>query len=303
MSTRKTQINQEIVLGFLQKKFKNITSFEPLEGGEISRPFSFKVGDEEFVIRIDTEVKTFEKDKYAFEHFASDKIPIPEMIEFGKMDNKYFYAITRRSVGDTLDHLTKESVRMILPQLIQTLDEIHKVRIPMHGKYGDWNADGNARFDTWKEYLLSIGYEKYFGWSNLFKNSFMEEEVFAKTYKRIKKAVAFCPKERFLIHGDYGFNNLLTDKERITGVIDWGESKYGDFLYDVAWLSFWTKDIDYEKEFYKFYKKKNADVSNYKEKLLCYKLHLGLGAIHFFVNSNQEKSYKWTRDRILSFLI
>lgn len=302
MSTRKTQVDARIVLEFLRKKFdRNIISIDPLEGGEMSQAFSFNAGSGKFVIRVDTEIKAFEKDKFAFEHFASNKIPIPEVIRLGRLDQKYYYAITKKAEGQTLDKLSEKEARKILPQLIQALDEIHNVYI-RDLKYGDWGADGDAWFNTWREYILSINNEKWFEWGDLFKNSFMEKEVFAKAYDKIEKIVEYCPEQRYLVHGDYGFNNLLADGEKITGVLDWGESKYGDFLYDVAWLGFWTRNIDYEKEFYKHYKEKNIDVPNYGERILCYKLYLGLSAAQFSVKSNQEKSYIWTRDRILSFL-
>lgn len=302
MSTRKTQIDTKVVLEFLKKKFdKNITFIAPLEGGEMSQAFSFDSGNGRFVIRVDIGIKAFVKDKYAFEHFSSDKIPIPEVIRMGKMNPQYYYAITKRAEGKILDHFSLEVIREVLPELMKVLDNIHSVNIDT-SKYGDWDENGGAFFDSWKEFLLSINDEQYFGWKNLFKNSFMEEEVFTKAYGKIKQLINHCPEIRHLIHGDYGFNNLLSDGKKITGVIDWGESKYGDFLYDVAWLGFWTRDIDYEEEFYKHYKEKEIKIPNYKERILCYKLHLGLSAAHFFVTSNQEKSYIWVRDRILSLL-
>ena len=44
----------------------------------------------------------------------------------------------------------------------------------------------------------------------------------------------------YLLHGDYGFDNVLVDQGKISGVLDWANAKYGDFLYDVAWLDFWS---------------------------------------------------------------
>jgi Ser/Thr protein kinase RdoA (MazF antagonist) len=38
---------------------------------------------------------------------------------------------------------------------------------------------------------------------------------------------------RHLIHGDLHGNNLLTEGNRITGVIDLAQAAYGDFLYDI----------------------------------------------------------------------
>ena len=32
---------------------------------------------------------------------------------------------------------------------------------------------------------------------------------------------------------------MLVDGGRITAVLDWGCSLYGDFLYELAWMQFW----------------------------------------------------------------
>jgi aminoglycoside phosphotransferase (APT) family kinase protein len=33
--------------------------------------------------------------------------------------------------------------------------------------------------------------------------------------------------------------NILVDATRVTAVLDWGSSIYGDFLFDLAWLTVW----------------------------------------------------------------
>src|SRR5207249_1974221 len=45
-----------------------------------------------------------------------------------------------------------------------------------------------------------------------------------------------CPEERQVVHGDYGYDNVLAEHGRVTGVLDWEALRYGDPLYDVAYL-------------------------------------------------------------------
>jgi hygromycin-B 4-O-kinase len=45
---------------------------------------------------------------------------------------------------------------------------------------------------------------------------------------------------RSLLHCDLINRNVLVDGDRITGVVDWGCSLYGDHLYDLAWFDFWS---------------------------------------------------------------
>ena len=48
------------------------------------------------------------------------------------------------------------------------------------------------------------------------------------------KLIEYCPEEHKLVHGDFGSNNVLTDGQKITGVLDWDCALYGDPLFDVA---------------------------------------------------------------------
>jgi hygromycin-B 4-O-kinase len=54
------------------------------------------------------------------------------------------------------------------------------------------------------------------------------------------KSVANDSAPRCLIHGDLVNRNVLVDQDRISAVFDWGCSRYGDHLYDLAWFEFWA---------------------------------------------------------------
>ena len=103
------------------------------------------------------------------------------------------------------------------------------------------------------------------------------------------------------MHSDYGFNNLIVSDNKISGVVDWEHSKYGDFVFDVAWLEFWRKGSGFAKELKSHYEVTGRDVKNFEKRLLAYVFYFGIGAIGFFAKSKQPKGYKWTRDRLMEF--
>jgi hygromycin-B 4-O-kinase len=45
--------------------------------------------------------------------------------------------------------------------------------------------------------------------------------------------------ERSLVHCDLLNRNVLVRDGEVTGLLDWGCSLYGDFLYDIAQVEFW----------------------------------------------------------------
>jgi hygromycin-B 4-O-kinase len=55
----------------------------------------------------------------------------------------------------------------------------------------------------------------------------------------MRELVESCPEERHLVHDDLINRNVLVDGDRLSAVLDYGSSIYGDFLYDLAKLVFY----------------------------------------------------------------
>ena len=300
MSTFKTKIDQELVTTFLKEKFDNtITQIEFLKGGESSQAFAFQSKGEGFVIRVNSNEQNFEKDKYVAEHFASKQIPAPRIIEIGKFDEKLFYAISEKALGATVDNFSESEYQKILPEMLSILDAIHAVDIHDTTGYGKWSQNnGQGEDDSWKEAVLSVN--MYVKDGNLFKTSFLEKDIWDTVYSEIERLVEFCPEERYLIHSDYGGDNVVSDGEKVTGVLDWASSRYGDFIYDIAWLSFWPVKNDPQKVVENIYR--NKGIQDFEERLLCYKLRIGLGSLSFYAYSEQKDKYDSIKERTLSLL-
>ena len=65
------------------------------------------------------------------------------------------------------------------------------------------------------------------------------ERVFDAGYARLLGLVDARPEARHLVHSDLLNFNVLAEDDRVSAVFDWGAALYGDFLWDVAWLTFW----------------------------------------------------------------
>ena len=296
MSTVKTKIDQELVLTYLREHFDDaVSSVDFIAGGESSQAFSFHSKGSDFIVRVNKSDRSFRKDRYAFEHFASVAIPIPQIVHIGQGEG-YAFAISTMASGTTIKNLPSSELPAVLPELISTLDAIHSTDILSQKGFGKWNTDGIGEFDSWKDFVLGVGIHLDSG--KLFETTFLEREVWAKVYAEIERLTAFCPQEKFLVHGDYGFDNLVSDGKKVTGVLDWAESMYGDFVYDVAWLGFWSRE---KSELYeKHYRERN--ISHFEERLLCYKLRIGLGSLSFYAYSQQKDKYDVVRERVLKLL-
>ena len=305
MSIVKTRIDQQLVLSFVEEYFKgSVADLAYIDGGEGSQAFSFSVKGKEYIIRVNIHNGSFLKDKYASEHFESKDVIIPKIVSIGMLDNKYCYALSEKIGGKRMDKFTEEEVIAIMPELLKTLDAIHATDISLTAGYGEWNAEGNAPYKSWKAHIISL--ENWAtgkqGRPNFFETTILERNVWDRVYREIIDLTSFCSEERSLLHGDFGFDNILSDGRAITGVIDWGEGSYGDFLYDCAWLSYWSKSHIYRTILKRHFADKNIIVPNYDERMKCYELHVGLGALGFFAFSQQKEKYEWNKARLLGLL-
>jgi len=106
--------------------------------------------------------------------------------------------------------------------------------------------------------------------------------MFDEAYRHLLALADHVSEERHLIHSDLLHFNVLVEADRITGVLDWGCGKYGDFLYDLAWLCFWQpwypawRGIDFRAEATQHYASMGFNVPNFYERLRCCEIHIGL---------------------------
>ncbi len=311
MSTHKTTVDQELVISFLKDSFSpDISDFQMIVGGEGSQAYSFKVNDDEYIIRINKHNDHgFKKDEYAFVHFLTPVLPIPKIYKVGKINEELRYCISEKARGKILNEFSAVELEVLLPKMFETLDAIHASNISGTSGYGKWepedNAEGNAKYESWEERLIAVDTfaKGHGGGPSLFDTTFLEKSFWDPAHARLAELAKLCPEERFLLHGDYGFNNVLSDGSDITGVIDWEGSAYGDFLFDVAWLSFWSYNLDYQKLYLVHAQKRGIALLNYDERLLCYKLYIGLSSMSFFAYSGQKEKYDKTKMAVGKLLV
>lgn len=300
MSSVKTKISESLVKKFLSS-FHNadISSLHHLKGGEISQAFSYKYQSEELVIRVNTRAGTYSKDVHAWQHFEPQGIPVPEIFETGSLNSEYYFAISKKVPGSLLKDLSNNEYRALLPEIFKSLDAIHSIDISNSAGFGAWQTDDISETSSWKDYILAV--DNYAipkdGNNNQFETTFLEQVVWEKTYKSMSNFLSFCPEIRYLVHGDFGSDNVLARGNEITGILDWEGSKYGDFLYDVAWLNFWNPDRNPISLFREHYSKKDS-IKNFQERITCYQLRIVLSSLSFYAFSNQLEKYQSTKDKL-----
>jgi hygromycin-B 4-O-kinase len=115
--------------------------------------------------------------------------------------------------------------------------------------------------------------------------------------RTIESLLPFCPEDRHLVHGDFGFDNVLVEDGHVTGVIDWQNARFGDGLYDVAWLDFWPDPpLGIAGEFIAWKAAQGQPLPYAEERIRCYQAMIAVDALRFFAHANQPDAYRWLRD-------
>jgi hygromycin-B 4-O-kinase len=280
-------IDCHVAQEFLKENFsEGAVRLEQITGGELAEAFFFEVTGTEYVLRVSAELKHFLKDRYAFEHFRSSAIPIPRVVKYGRFDSTRFYAVSERALGVQHAELPRSQQIAAVPSMLRTLDAIHAIDVSGSNEFVDWPGGGHAPGSSDHRAASSIQARK-----ESFTRPWVDQEFHLFLREQMRPLLKYLPEERYLMHGDYGGRNLIIHRGEVTGVLDWGNSKYGDFMRDVALLDFWDRELDYGGIVREHYGWIGKTVPHYTERLRLHKLACASDSLEFYASFDREAAY------------
>jgi hygromycin-B 4-O-kinase len=303
-------VEQEQVLALLRQLFKEpISNIETLEGGQVARTFAFHAGEQGYVLRFNDANHipiSFAKEALLSRRMASLPIPFPPVVQVGNWQGLHF-AISYRLPGRMLMELPIREVEQLLPEVITILDAIHHIDVSQSRNYGIFDDQGVGLFPDWRSSLVLVREEEedwdYYGkWHHMFDDTFLERKLFDDLFQHMTDLLDYCPAERYFVHGGYSFRNILAHEGKITGVIDWIDAQYGDFVYDIAGLDFWVSELNMRERCLHYYQERQITIPFYEERVLCYECHTILDAMRFFAKKGDYQAYQWTCRRMQQLL-
>ncbi|MFN8497283.1 MAG: phosphotransferase [Anaerolineae bacterium] len=272
--------------------------------GMFARAFAFEADGQALVFRVNSFAEDFQKDILAWERFASPALPVPAVVSAGRYADGLAYAVTRRCPGKTLERMTTDEELACVPSLLAILDTIHAIDASGYAGWGLTDGAGRGRFESWPKYLLSLyNQKKDYDWDALPHDPILEWDVFQALYDEMRRLLVYCPPQKYIVHGDYGFDNVVGEAGRVTGVLDWAEMRLGDFLHDVANLDFYSKRVPYGEIWRERVAARRQDVPHFEERMRCYMLHIGLGAMLIAAANGDRRDYIRERARTESVLL
>jgi hygromycin-B 4-O-kinase len=278
--------------------------------GAWSRCFAFTDDGRERVVRFGDYLDDFEKDRRAAA-FASPALPVPEVWDLGEALGGYF-AISTRAHGQPLEMVHALEWQAVLPGLLGVLDALRAIDVSDTSGFGGWDAAGAATCVSWRDFLLSVDADtpqrRTYGWRQRLADSPVGDTPFDAGMRRLFELADACAVDRSVVHADLINRNVLVDAGRITAVFDWGCSFYGDFLYDLAWLEFWSPwhpslaATDIRAEARRHYAEIGFDVPDLDARLRCCLIHIGLDHQAYCAFTGELDELQAVTERTLAYV-
>jgi len=255
------------------------TAPEPLAAGAWSTAYALTIAGRAMVLRVSRYGGDFAKDE-AVSTVVGGTLPVPAVTARGESGG-WAYAVSERLTGTALDDLDAAGLTAVLPDLFDVMDTIGRIEIGGRG-YGIWEPSRTAPHRSWPECLLAVEHEtpRVPGWRAALAASDVGLEPFERGLATLRRLAPDLPDRRRMIHSDLLARNVLVAGDRISGVLDWGSARFGDPLYDAAWLLYcwgwypqWSS-VDIEAAIGRRW---NPDPAA----LRAYRLHIGLGSIGY----------------------
>lgn len=297
-------------LNQVRSLLRDVFQTEPLnlteiDENQLTQSFSFSVLDKCYVVRFSAENldHRFRQEKHLSQRYASDRLPIPSVHHTGTLEG-FFYGIGAQTTGKPLEAHAELDVRNAIKNIIALHDAIRTADVSRSTGFGWMLKDNwNGFHDSWHTHIKYVAEEEpegmfYQRWHHLFDDSFLERDVFEAMYQRMLDLLPFCPEERYLSHGGFGFQKIIGHQDgTITAIEDWLDARFGDFVLDVAYADYWW-DYDVADHFLAHWKATGFTVPYANERLLCYQLYTYLDGMRFFAKIGDKQGYDHIARRI-----
>jgi hygromycin-B 4-O-kinase len=223
-------------------------------------------------------------------------VPLREVVCDGVHDGLR-WTVTRKVVGEGMTALSGEAYEESLPSVFDTLLSLSSIDVSDTEGFGWLDERGRGGWETWEGHLASVQEEepeeKFYGkWHGLFETTTLERRRFEGFFRSMRRLLDGLEAPRRLVHGGFGYDNVLVHEGKVSAVLDWQDARFGDPLFDVAYLDFWDSGVDLVDLFEAHCGERGVLHEGYRTRIRCYKYYIGLDAMRFFAKTDNRDAYE-----------
>ena len=279
--------------------------------GAWSRCFGFTHNGAELVVRFGRHVEDFERDRLAA-RFASADLPIPQVIEIDEAFGAW-YCVSTRARGTPLEQLDAAEWTTTMPVGARDAGR------PAQGRYHrdlrlralGRRRQGTARHPGRSSWRLSSRIAPTRGRTGGSGGCSIRPTATKRSCAATNRCSISPTHSRARAASSTTTCSIATHWHaggRVTSVFDWGCSMYGDFVYELATIVFWSpwyaaiEASDMTSRALDHYGDMGLDVPNFDARLRCCALHIGLVHIAYNAFLGDLDTLRLTDRRMRAFL-
>lgn len=284
------------IRAIIHSHYPESSQVRELTGGLASQTFSFEANGQRYVFKTGTRKEVHEKEQWVYNKYHH-VLPLRRAVLIHGSEDQLPYGIYEFIEGVKMFDLNSQQLVDIVHSVLEILSTLKSIEVSDDVGYGRFDGTGNAPYPTWSDFVEAICNEDIYNWSEVEKKGLDADVIDAAIQKLKRGAESIKITKKQLIHGDLGSFNLIAERVRITGIIDWSLAMYGDHLYDIANFMFWNEDK--LQPLIAHLKARYMDTSENKRKISSYMLRIGLEELYNTVILN-EAGYdvEWVANRL-----
>ena len=264
-----------------------ITSLNWFKKGYYSRAALVEVKDgHKVVARFGIDPLGYQKDRYAAKHFASLRVPIPEIKTIKQLENNIWLCTSEYVEGVNSDELHGEQARAAIPSVQETLVALHSTQVDSTTGYGEFDENGRGSHSSWAAYLSDDFCSEEF-----YQDVAVDADLIKQAWAKIGELAKLCPTERFLVHEDFGSDNLLIKDGKVVAVLDWHSAVIGDWAMDVARCEKYPREV--YGDLRAAHEQAGFDSSNWEARINCYRLRSQIGLVNWIWDRKIKGLKSW----------
>lgn len=221
-----------------------VRGLELLRGGFWSAAYGYSVAGRELVARFGPLREGFEMDRAAMA-FNGPDLPVPDVVEVGDAFDGAF-AISVRHHGRFLEDIDIGDAVTTARTVDRLLAALRAAGSRPNASSAWYPTGADPRSFTWRRWLgdglVDDPKRTVSGWRRKLADDADLDALFEACTARVRQLVEVCPERRDIVHGDLLHQNamLTDDLDAMSALFSWKCSVRGDFLFDVAWCTFWS---------------------------------------------------------------
>lgn len=307
MGSVKPAIDRETATMLLRDELHiDFDNLEEIADGQISRTYSLDIGGRPHVVQF-TEHNMSQgclNERFLGERLRQVEIPVRRVLHEGDFAGLHF-TVAAKVHGRGLSQLPLDEFMAVLPSVMDILLRIASIDTSGTTGYGWLDSNGNGRFDSWRAHLCQVGDEEpgyfYDRWHKLFDSTFLDRKVFDHYYTKMKDLIDLIPSRRELVHGGLCGGNVLVDDGQVAVVLDWQDARYGDHVFDLAYMLYWLDKSAQEacmNAYKESLKKLGLSEARLKDRVKCYQYYMSVDALRFTAKTKNERLYRAVLDKL-----